>query len=108
MNFIRDICNSIIQLFIRSDDTIIMNEVRIVPEIIESIETGDPSDEIPDLPKEMIPEPFYSSMLSQDLVESPLYQPSQLPMTPGLLEQQPSVDTAMGISIPRSDEDTVL
>jgi len=112
MNFIRGICNALINLFMRRSEIprLIVDETKKIPEIYESIQTGDPSDEIeiPELPKEFIPEPFYSTMLSEDLVESPLYVPSQLPMTPGLLEPPQLDDTAMGISIPRSDEDTVL
>lgn len=103
MNFIRNICNGLIKLFVSNIET---NEIpralidvsKVYPESFE---------DIPELPKEMIPEPFYSTMLS-DLVESPLSLPAQLPMAGALLEQLPLVDTAMGISIPRSGEDIVL
>lgn len=86
----------------------IVDLTKTIPEQFESYQTvaSDPSDDI-DYPKEFIPEPF-SSMLSEDLVETPLSLPDQLPKVQGILEQLQLADKAMGISIPRSDEDTVL
>ena len=102
MNFIRDICNSLIKLFVS-------NERQEIPKPLIDVSKVYPEcfEEIAELPKEMIPEPFYSTMLS-DLVESPLSLPAQLPMAGELLELPPLVDKAMGISIRRSGEDIVL
>ena len=81
MNFIRDICNSLIKLFMGVPSSpeiarIVIDQTKTLP---ENFESEDPSEEIPELPKEMIPEPFYSTMLS-DLVETPLFVPVQPPM----------------------------
>lgn len=110
MNFIRGLCNALINLFMmrRHIPNPIIDLTKTIPEQYESYETGDPSDEIDELPKEFIPEPFYSTMLSEDLVETPLSLPDQLPKVQGILEQLRLDDKAMGISIPRSDEDIVL
>lgn len=99
------IFNSLIKLFITRNETRrqIIDETKVE---IESFETEDPSDII-ELPREMIPEPF-CSMLSEDLVETLLSLPDQLPTAQELLEQPQLVDKAMGISIRRLNEDTVL
>jgi hypothetical protein len=102
MNFIRNICNALINLFVSTERQEIPNPLIDISKVY-----AENFEEIPDLPKEMIPEPFYSTMLS-DLVESPLYMPSQLPMPGVPLELPPLACKAMGISIPRSGEDTVL
>ena len=104
MNFIRGIYNILIKLFITDQPRQIIDETKVE---FETFETGDPFD-IEDLPKEMIPEPFYSTMLSEDLVETLLSLPDQLPTAQEHLEQPQLVDKAMGISIPRLNEDTVL
>ena len=102
MNFIRDICNSLIKLFVGT-------EIQEIPRPLIDVSKVYPEcfEEIPELPKEMIPEPFYSTMLS-DLVETPLSLRAQLPMAGELLELPPLACKATDISIPHSDEDTVL
>ena len=57
MNFIRNICNGLIKLFVNSS----ISEV-IMP--VDESKVFESFEEIPELPKEMIPEPFYSTMLS--------------------------------------------
>ena len=103
MNFIRVIYNNLIKLFMPHEPRQIIDETKVE---IEKFETEDPSD-IEDLPKEMIPEPFYS-IFNEDLVETLPSLPDQLPTAQELLEQPQLVDKAMGISIPRLNEDTVL
>ena len=95
------LCNILIKLFVNSSISEVIMPVdvsKVYPECFE---------EIPELPKEMIPEPFYSTMLS-DLVESPLSLRAQLPMAGELLELPPLACKATDISIPRSGEDIVL
>ena len=109
MNFIRDICNSLIKLFMGVPSShevarLVIDQTKTLPGDFES---DDASEEIPELPKEMIPEPFYSTMLS-DLVETPLFVPGRMPMAGVPLEQPPSACKATDINIRRSDEDTAL
>jgi hypothetical protein len=112
MNFIRIIYNNLIKLFIPRHNILrpIIDATKTIPEDFESFKTGDPFDEndIDELPREMIPEPFYSTMLSEDLVETPLSLRDQSPKVQEPLEQLQLVDKAMGISIRRLNEDTVL
>lgn len=104
MNFIRNICNILIKLFTGYERPRTMVDVsKIWPEHFES---DDPSEEIPELPREFISEPFYSTMLS-DLVETPLYLPAQEPMAGVPLEPPQLVCKAMDTNIPHSGEDTV-
>jgi len=104
MKFIREIFNTLIKLFMPHEPRQIIDETKVE---IEKFETGDPSD-IEELPKEMIPEPFYSTMLSEDLVETLLSLPDQLPTAQEHLEPLQLVDKAMGISIRRLNEDSLL
>ena len=110
MNFIRDICNSLIKLFMGVPSSpeiarIVIDQTKTLPEHFES---DDASEEIPELPKEFITEPFYSTMFSDDLVETPLFVPGRMPMAGVPLEQPPSACKATDINIRRSDEDTAL
>jgi len=60
MNFIRGLCNILINLFISRPEIRrqIIDETKIIDENYESIQTGDPEHvEIPRLPTEIIPEP---------------------------------------------------
>lgn len=102
MKFIRDICNALIKLFVSTERQEIPKPLIDISKVY-----AENFEEIPDLPKEMIPEPFYSTMLS-DLVESPLSLPGQLPMAGVPLELQQLACKAMDTNIPHSDEDTAL
>lgn len=103
MKFIREIFNTLIKLFMPHEPRQIIDETKVE---IEKFETEDPSD-IEDLPKEMIPEPFYS-ILNEDLVETLLSLPDQVPTAQEHLEPLQLVDKAMGISIRRLNEDSLL
>ena len=102
------LCNILIKLFMGVDNLPevarpVIDQAKTVAEHFESF---DPS-EIPELPKEFIAEPFYSTMLS-DLVESPLFVRDQLPKVQELLAPPPLACKATDTSIPHSDEDTAL
>jgi len=101
MNFIRDICNALINLFIS-------NQRQEIPKPLIDVSKvcAEEFEDMPELPKEFIAEPFYSTMLS-DLVEAPLCVPAQLPMVGEPLEPLQLVCRAMDTNIPHSDEDTV-
>ena len=98
MNFIRKFIIGFIKLF--------MSEPQpIFQAIDESKIYGENSDdEIPELPKEFIPEPFYSTMLNEDLVENPPFVQAQMPMALASLEPQRLVDTAMGTDRPHLEK----
>jgi hypothetical protein len=102
MNFIRNICNALINLFVNT-------ERQEIPRVLIDVSKvyAENFEEIPELPKEMIPEPFYSTMLS-NLVETPLSLPSQLPMAGVLPELLPLACKATDTNIPHSDENTAL
>ena len=111
MKFIRDICKTLINLFISRPrvSRSIIDETKTLSENFESLQTDDPSDEeIEKLPREMIAEPFYSTMFSDDLVESPLYLPGHMPMAGVLLAPPQLVYKATHTDKQHLDEDTVV
>lgn len=98
MNFIRNLVIRINKFF--------MSDTQEVPRpIIDESKIYAESVEIPSLPKDFIPEPFYSTMLREDLVETPLFVPAQMPMAPEVLEPPQLADMAMDTDKPHSDED---
>jgi len=98
MNFIRNLVIRINKFF--------MNQTQDVPRpIIDESKIYSENSEIPSLPKNFIPEPFYSTMFNEDLVETPLFVPGQMPMAPELLEPPQLVDMATDTDKPHSDED---
>ena len=88
MNFIRKLILRISNLF---------SEPSVPRPIIDVSKIHYEFEDIPELPREFIAEPFYTSMFSEDLVETPLFSRVQTPTPQELLEPQQLVDMATDI-----------
>jgi len=94
MNFIKYLINKIRKYFIHEPIPII--------DVSKVFDYGDmESDEIPEMPAELVSEPFYKTLLSDELVETPLDHLAQLPKVEEHPEPPQLDDTAMDTSIQR-------